>query len=161
MVKMLPLTQGTNMFFRNNPSIKNEFNKEEQQQFYIGDLLSVVTGKALSKKPFEDLAKFLKYMTGDSIWSHQIGTISKQCKPYVLAQFPQLEEVDISNLTKSNYDEWMQDQIKKYGEYFKVKPIPKNEHQPHDPIEDIIKMREGKTDGIIFLEAPTRRPGKY
>lgn len=130
------------MFFKDEPA-KNSVipNITKGKLFFIGDLLSVVFGKAYSRDPYHDLVKFLNFMTNDNIFPHKIATVADICKPYVLAQHPQSKEIPSKN-PYSTYHEWIEIQIKKYGEYLTVKPIPEKEYQLRDPINDIIEMRK-------------------
>lgn len=106
------------------------------KEFHLGDILSIITDKLVSPGGMEGIYDILNYMTGDDIFTHQIPRAMRECKPYLLNQYPQLRDVNIQD-NKENWKEWLDKQIELYGEMLPVKPIPKDAHQAIDPIAEI------------------------
>ncbi|MBU0599131.1 hypothetical protein KKF61_09190 [Patescibacteria group bacterium] len=67
-----------------------------RMEFHIGDLLSVTTGRLLSSEGVDGLYKILNFMTGGSVWTHQLGEATALCKPYLLEQHPSLGRPEIT-----------------------------------------------------------------
>lgn len=110
------------------------------KQFHISDVLTVTTGKFVSTRHMEGVYEILNYMTGDSLFTHQLPRASEECKPYLLQQFPQLVEVTGDEVTIENWKDWLDQQIEKYGMYFDVEPLPEEEHKFIDPISEMIEI---------------------
>lgn len=100
-------------------------------------------------------------MTGDTVFTHQLLRVINECKPHLLAQFPQLDipemQFAVGELiemleTRSGEKErhklllgWFSKLTSgQYGvkceEMLEVMPIPKGEHQFKDPITEAEEM---------------------
>lgn len=112
----------------------------QTKEFHLGDVLSITTGRLVSPTLIGGVYDILNFMTGDSLFTHQLPRASGECKPYLLEQFPQLKEVDASGVNKANYKQWLDEQVVKYGECLLVKPIPESEHEFRDAIEEAVEM---------------------
>jgi hypothetical protein len=64
-------------------------------------------------------------MTGANVSSLHVPGACDECKPHLLAQFPQLADVDCSDVNRENCTQWLAEQVAKYGEQFEVKPLSK------------------------------------
>jgi len=103
----------------------------------------------------------LNYMTGDSLFTHQLPRASDECKPFLLEQFPQLdtpemqfalgELIEMLKTPSGKKDPselilgWLSKLISgKYGvrceEMLEVKPILKNAHAARNPIEEAMEI---------------------
>lgn len=122
---------------------------QESQLFDLGDILSITTGWLVSPRLIEGVYDILNYMTDDNLFTHQLPRASRECKPYLLDQHPQLKDVDASVVTKDNWRVWLVEQKKLYGDQLPVQPIPKDDHDEIDPITEAIQM-VGK-DKIITI----------
>lgn len=60
--------------------------------FHISDVLSVITGRLLSRDGLDGIYRILNYMTGDSIYTHQIPRALRACAPALKAQYPHLAD---------------------------------------------------------------------
>lgn len=58
--------------------------------FHISDVLTVTTGRLLSNRHIEGAYSILNFLTGDSVFTHQIPRAMDECGPWLRAQFPQL-----------------------------------------------------------------------
>ncbi len=60
--------------------------------FHIGDVLSVTTERLVSLRHMEGLYDILNFMTGDDLFTHQLPRACNECRPWLLAQYPELTE---------------------------------------------------------------------
>src|SRR3990172_1899126 len=105
-------------------------------------------------------------MTGDNLFTHQLPRAFDECKPYLVAQFPQLAiakmETAIAKLdealkTKSGKAKaekivanWLTKQVARYGEMFVVRPIPIAAHEVKDPIVEVAEIM-GSSEKVIVV----------
>lgn len=61
--------------------------------FHLGDVLSVITGRNIGSP--EGLYNILNFMSGDNLFEIQFGRIADECRPYLLAQFPELDSLEM------------------------------------------------------------------
>ena len=66
------------------------------QRFPIAAVISAYTGRVVCD--IGDVYKVLDYMTGESLFSHQIPRAAERARPHLLAQVPALARVDVANL---------------------------------------------------------------
>jgi len=93
------------------------------RDFELGDILTVTTGKLVSRRMMDGVYDILNYMTGYTLFTHQLPEASAQCKPFLLEQYPQLSNVDDSVINKDNAYDWLSEQEEKFGSKLPVKPI--------------------------------------
>lgn len=58
--------------------------------FHISDVLSVTTGLLVGSRHIDGVYEILNFLTGDSVYTHQIPRVMKECDPWLRAQFPRL-----------------------------------------------------------------------
>lgn len=58
--------------------------------FHICDVLSITTGRLVSSRHMDGVYDILNFLTGESIFTHQIPRVMRECEPWMQAQFPQL-----------------------------------------------------------------------
>lgn len=118
-------------------------------KFTLGEVLSITAGPLLC-----DIGRvyaILNYMTGDQLFTHQLPRAGRECKPHLLAQFPQLAKVNADSVTTENWAVWLHDQILEYGNEFEVKPLPLHAHEFIDPLSELAEKVH--PDKIIVLNA--------
>jgi len=108
------------------------------KELHLGDILSITGNKLLSPRLIEGVYDILNFMTGDSLFKHQLLRAQEVCKPILLKQYPELAKVDDSEVNGENWGEWLDKQINQYGEYLAV--ISLNEWEHRDPLEELIDM---------------------
>ena len=122
----------------------------KHRRFSLGAILSVSTGVLLCE--MGDLYRILNYMTGESLYTHQLPRACAIAKPCNLTQHPDLAEIDVNNITRENWRQWLATQTRRFGATRNVSPLPIGTYRAQDPIEELIEMRGG-TDGIIVVKA--------
>lgn len=60
------------------------------RQFHISDVLSITTGRLVSARHMDGIYDILSFLTGDSIYTHQIPRVMREVKPWLRQQYPLL-----------------------------------------------------------------------
>jgi hypothetical protein len=115
------------------------------RSFHLGDVLSVTTGKLVSPRLIEGVYDILNYMTGDSLFTHQLPRASRECAPWLLRQHPELATVDASGVTRTTWRRWLAEQIAQFGDSLEVEP-------------PLTELREMVPDDKIIVIDPDDRP---
>ena len=121
------------------------------KRFTLGAVLSVTTGKLLC--PFDELHEFLDYLTGQSLFTHQLPRASQSARSYILSVYEDLEFTDVPPIEGTR--EEREAQVKSFLDFLVDSGYSKDyefEQMPYfeakDPIQELIEMR-GSSDGII------------
>ena len=115
-------------------------NDKDCRDFHIGDILSITTGHLVSPRHMDGIYDILNYMTGDDLFTHQLPRAMEQCKPHLLQQHPQLEEVDTTSVSEKNWERWLGQQAVKYGQELPVKPLSLRSRVIKDPLTELEEM---------------------
>lgn len=124
-----------------------------KKAFHLGDVLSITTGRLVSPRHMEGVYDILNWMTGDSLFTHQLPRAGRECAPWLLRQHPQLADIAEPELTPEECDGWLAEQVAKYGESLEVSPIPADDHERIDPITEAERMM-GKDRVIVVNPEP-------
>ncbi|MEU9218964.1 hypothetical protein AB0D47_20710 [Streptomyces sp. NPDC048376] len=113
--------------------------QSESRAFPLSDILSVTTELLLSRRHMDGLYEILGYMTGESLFTHQLPRANDTCKPVLLQQHPQLEGIaPPQGLDVPDLMAWLANAEREYGETLPVQPLTAWAHQ--DPIEELCDM---------------------
>lgn len=105
----------------------------EPRDFPLSDILSVTTGRLLSRDGMDGVYRILQYLTGAPIFTHQIPDAIDLCHLPLLRQHPQLlNVVPQANAQIDAIEEWLTGQEQIFGETLEVSPIDGWVHR--DPI---------------------------
>lgn len=118
------------------------------REFHLGDILSVTGDKLVSPRLIDGVYDIMGFLTGQTLWTHQLVVMHGECRRELLRQHPDLEAIDDSTVTRENAFQWLDMQIAKYGEKRLVSPILFCEQR--DPLSDLIGM-VGK-DKVTVIE---------
>lgn len=115
--------------------------------FPIGVLLSITTGRLLCE--FGDMHECAEFLCGESVWTHQFAyePFNAELKRAVLVQHPQLEPVTGESVTTDNWQAFLADQTRQFGELFNLIPMAET---VTTLAEAFTKPLEGKE--VLFLE---------
>lgn len=95
----------------------------EKRIFNLGTLLTLTTGKYLTEMmTFRDFIKFLT--NEENITDYALIASKEICIKYILDKFPKLSEVNPQEINTDNWESWLNEQIKIYGNEFELTPIP-------------------------------------
>lgn len=131
--------------------------ERKSRKFHLGTILTIVVGKLLSPRLMDGVYDILNYMTSDNLYTHQLPRAADECKYYLLLEMPWLNEIDDSSVNGENYETWLNDQVKKYGEYHTIYPIHSEDHKRIDPIEELKQMGVDE-DKIITIDVTEDEP---
>ena len=109
-----------------------------ERAFPAGVVLTAMTGRMLCS--VGELYDVLNFLTQDKLYTHQLVRASKECAPWLRRWFPQLAELDTSVVTPENWRAWLDEAIAKVGSSFTLRPIPRDDHDVRDPIEELVEI---------------------
>lgn len=115
---------------------------EESKEYGLDDILTITTSILLSSRHMDGVYDILGYMTGETLFTHQLPRAAEQCAPELLRQHPQLAAVKIdedANLGKEGAEKFVAEQVKIFGEKLSVKPFA-TPNTPVNPIEELADM---------------------
>lgn len=105
---------------------------------HISDVLTVITGRLLSRDGMDGVYRILNYMTGDDLYTHQLPRALEVCGPALIAQYPHLANAESQWEGASNPDAiaaW----VARFGpEWPDVQPAANWRHR--DPISEAVEM---------------------
>jgi hypothetical protein len=107
------------------------------KQFHLGDVLSITDGRLMSPRHMDGIYDILNFMTGDSLFTHQLPRAMKECQPYLLKQHPQLAGIEIGPITPDTFKSVLESLCAEYGEYLMVDALPKHAHEFIDPESEL------------------------
>jgi hypothetical protein len=132
--------------------------------FHLGDILSVTTECLLSPRHMDGLYDILGFMTGESLFTHQLPRANDECKGPLLAQHPDLAAIvppetfggGDRDSAKEAVDRWLAEQVSVYGETREVAPLDAEDRTSIDPIDELRMMRPDAE--IIAVVLPDEEP---
>jgi hypothetical protein len=128
--------------------------------FHLGDILSITTGCLVSPRHMDGVCDILNWMTGDSLFTHQLPRACDECSGPLLAQHPDLAVIvppeSFGDGTKDSAEEavnrWLAEQVAIYGETREVAPLGDDDHTRIDPLTE---LRMIKPDAeVVVIEIP-------
>lgn len=121
------------------------------RSFDLGDILSVTTGRLVSPRHMDGVHDVLNHMTGDSLFTHQLPRASDECKPFLLAQHPDLGDVDVPEQFdgEAHVLRWLAEQVDRFGDRRDVATVPTDAHVRIDPVAELQAMRPGMPVVVI------------
>lgn len=137
-----------------------------ERKFHLGDVLSITHRRLVSPRHLEGVYDVLNYMTGDNLYTHQLGRAAQRCKPVLLRQHPALRSQHLHNeidRLRKMLDVvprgskgllitgWLMKLYSRYGEWLTVRPIADWTHQ--NPMEELRQMvGPFREDRVIKVE---------
>ena len=115
------------------PSEKNDENTyeyirvdEKRKIFDLESVLSITADKLLTTNIYK-VYEILSYLLAEDIITIGIPTAIKIARPYIFEKYPELLNVKERPIKNENdLEKWLKKQIKIYGNYFELTPIPKD-----------------------------------
>ncbi len=121
-------------------------NQEMQRDFDLGAILNITTSRLFTN--MDDVYEVLDYLTGDSIYTHQIPRVMDAAQPYVLSLHPELKGVG-DNVEINSFEDakaFVDEQKKIFGEKLSLKPMSKTDGYSYvDPMEEVDEIHSKKT----------------
>lgn len=130
------------------------------KEFPIGAVLSVVTGVLVSEDPENAMGgvyEVLNWMTGESVYTHQIPRISREAEPVILAFHPVLRQAveEAGQVTPDNWRTWLETWTARYGKTITVPKMTIAEHERIDPLSELAENLDPSRIAVIGID-----PGK-
>lgn len=105
------------------------------KKYNLSDVLSVTSGRMVSTRGMEGIYDILNYMTGESLFTHALPRAAEKCTPYLLEQFPILQNIEYEHVDETNWSKWLQNNVEEYGDEFNVMPLSEYTHL--DPASEL------------------------
>lgn len=109
--------------------------------FPLADILSMTTGRLLSRRHMDGIYEIANHMTGDNFFTHQLPRAAEACGPALLGQHPQLRDVTPpEDIDAPDLMAWLADTERQHGDQLPVTPLPAGAWQHQNPIEELCDM---------------------
>jgi hypothetical protein len=120
------------------------------KKFDLGDVLSITTGRLVSRRHMDGVYDILSFMCGESLFTHALPRASRECAPKLLEQHPGLADIEVpEELNKDNYEAWLDSLAEEHGTELEVAPLADGEHEVIDPLEEMTAMMGGDKSRVI------------
>jgi hypothetical protein len=113
------------------------------RSFALGDVLTITTERLVSRDHMDGVYRILNFMTGDDLFTHQLPRASRECRPALLAQHPELAEVEVPDEFRDGEHvyAWLTEQEQRFGDSLDIEPLGADDHTVIDPIAEIKMLR--------------------
>jgi hypothetical protein len=129
----------------------------DAREFHIGDILSVTTGRLVSPDHIDGIYKILNWMSGESLMTHQLPRVSRECEGPLLLQHPDLAAVVVPDDLKDEVGVlgWLESLYPAYGRTRLVTPLASGEHVAIPPVMELemlgtVTVVEDDTTGVTL-----------
>lgn len=121
----------------------------ETKSFHIGDILSITDGHLISPRHIEGVYDILGWLTGESLMTHQLPRVSRECEDPLREMFPDLAAIKVPGGLNS------EEKVLTYlasivGEHGTHRDVPKLDPLDHTPIDPIQELKMLKPDAQII-----------
>lgn len=109
----------------------------ETKAFATADVLGTITGRLLGE--IGGIYQVLNWMTGESVYTHQLPRIGREARPVILAMHPQLQQAmdEREQISPENWREWLQTWEDRYGPTIAVPKFNADTHERIDPLSEL------------------------
>jgi hypothetical protein len=115
---------------------------KQEQRFHIGDVLSIVADRLVSRDGFHGLERALDYMADEHIFTHQIPRVMLEARAAIVAVYPSLAEVVVpDDIDESTVHDWLHEQARRYGEFLRLPRMSVDQHERIDPYSEAIEKK--------------------
>lgn len=99
------------------------------------------------------LSPVLHFMTGDIPFTHQLGVFMKECQPYCIEWYPELD-ANFEGMNETNYRIMLNVWLAENPATFTIAPIPADDHTQLDPYESLAEMlkKGGRNPEDVIIE---------
>lgn len=122
----------------------------ETKEFATRDVLSTVTGMLMGD--IGGVYQVLNWMTGESVFTHQIPRIGREAVPVVLAAHPTLQQAidEAEQVNPENFATWRDTWEDRYGPTIAVPKFGADTHEAIDPMSELAEMMH--PDKIVVVK---------
>lgn len=110
--------------------------------FPIGAVLSVVADVLVSENHIAGVYEVLNWMTGESLYTHQLPRVGGEATPVIVAMHPELSAAiaEAEQVNGENWREWLAIWKARYGETITVPRLNIAEHERIDPLSELAEI---------------------
>ena len=110
------------------------------RDFPTADVMSTLTGRLMGQ--ISGVYEVLNWMTGESVYTHQLPRISREAQPVILAAHPELAPTiaEAESVTRDNYQAVLSDWVSRFGETISVPKFSAAEHEAIDPLSELAEI---------------------
>jgi hypothetical protein len=119
----------------------------ETKNFDIGDILTIITGKLVSRRHMDGVYDICDWMTNDSNMTHQLPRVMDEIKPQLEEDFPDLTYVDVPAdeiTSQESCDAWLDSLAERFGTDRDVRRLEPGIHKEIGPLTELLLMRGDK-----------------
>ncbi|MFE7727449.1 hypothetical protein ACFU5D_16840 [Streptomyces anthocyanicus] len=115
--------------------------EQPTRDFALDDILTMTTGRLLSRRHIDAVYDLANYMTGDNLMTHQLPRAADACGPALLEQHPQLRDAEPpADLDATDLMAWIVNAEREHGETLPVAPLPPEAWEQRNPVEELCDM---------------------
>lgn len=121
------------------------------REFPLGVILSITTGRMCHER-FGDIHEALDYLTGETLFTHQLPRASTAVAPALIEQHPFLADVHFPEYEVDNVRspveftiDWVAAMMDRHGGTLTVEPVP-DAYEPKHPIVELGEMMGRRDD---------------
>jgi hypothetical protein len=109
----------------------------ETKEFATASVLSTITGRLVSD--IGAVYEVCNWMTGESVFTHQLPRIGREARPVIVAAHPQIQQAldEAENVTTDNWRQWLQTWEDRYGPTISVPKFTAETHESIDPLSEL------------------------
>lgn len=108
----------------------------QTKEFATCDVLSTITGRLMGD--IGGVYEVLNWMTGESVFTHQLPRIGREARPVMVDAHPQLAQAieEAEQVNTDNWQEWRQKWEDRYGPTITVPKFTADTHERIDPLSE-------------------------
>lgn len=125
------------------------------KEFATADVLSTITGRLIGN--IGGVYEVLNWMTGESVFTHQLPRVGREATPVIIAAHPQLQQAvdEAEQVSQENWKQWRQTWEDRYGPTISVPKFTAATHEHIDPMSELAEKVH--PDKIIPVVVPNGR----
>jgi hypothetical protein len=116
----------------------------ETKNIHIGDILSIITGKLVSKDHIGGVYNICDWMTNTANMTHQLPRVMDEIKPQLQEDFPELTYIDVpaDEITdQESCNSWLDSLAEEYGTHREVRRLEEGKHEDIGPLTELLRIR--------------------
>jgi len=124
----------------------------QTKEFATADVLSTITGVLVSN--IGGVYEVLNWMTGESVFTHQLPRIAREATPVVIGAHPALQQAigEAKEVNGENWEMWRDRWVDRYGPTISIPKFTADTHESIDPMSELAEKVH--PDKIITMTVP-------
>lgn len=109
----------------------------DTKAFPTHDVLSTITGRLIGE--IGGVYEMLNWMTGESVYTHQLPRIGREAQALLVSQRPELQQAveEAEQVTRDNWRQWRAMWETRYGPTIAVPKFTEDTHERIDPLSEL------------------------